>query len=245
MENLSLSHSNPLCFWDPIFASSASGAVDLLFLLTVALSGSLHCAGMCGALSSSYALPVSQKFPKQLWRYHVSYIAGRLLSYAWVGAFFGSLGTGFAYATGSFNALKFWGAAVAGTVMIAGGLASLLQHQWPKTLNQGFSKILLIVLRPIQMISIFSGPWKVFPLGMTSVILPCGLMWAVELRAFASQSIGMGSLIMLLLCADDSQCDSDQHTADTPLPSTAVPFHTTSRNWSDRHGSPPAVEGLF
>ena len=44
------------------------------------------------------------------------------------------------------------------------------------------------------------GSWRALPLGMVSGILPCGMMWAVELRALATNSIFWGTVTMLVFC---------------------------------------------
>ena len=44
--------------------------VDYAFLILLGLGSSLHCAGMCGPIACSYALPLASQKPSLLWSYH-------------------------------------------------------------------------------------------------------------------------------------------------------------------------------
>ena len=66
--------------------------VDYAFLILLGLGSSLHCAGMCGPIACSYALPLASQKPSLLWSYHLRYILGRLLVYGWLGALMGAIG---------------------------------------------------------------------------------------------------------------------------------------------------------
>ena len=69
--------------------------VDYAFLILLGLGSSLHCAGMCGPIACSYALPLASQKPSLLWSYHLRYTLGRLLVYGWLGALMGAIGIGF------------------------------------------------------------------------------------------------------------------------------------------------------
>jgi len=69
--------------------------VDYAFLILLGLGSSLHCAGMCGPIACSYALPLASQKPSLLWSYHLRYTLGRLMVYGWLGAVMGAIGIEF------------------------------------------------------------------------------------------------------------------------------------------------------
>ncbi len=172
--------------------------IDFAFLFTLAFTGSLHCAGMCGGISCAYAIPVHQNSPKLLWKYHGAYFTGRLLAYTMIGAIMGGLGMTLAVTVGPNNPFQFFGAAVAGLVMVLGGAATLVGQSWPERISQWVYKIMKLFVPKLQSQNRRLQPWSVLPLGLLSGILPCGLMWAVELRAFATNSMLWGAVTMII-----------------------------------------------
>ncbi|MGK5091006.1 sulfite exporter TauE/SafE family protein [Deltaproteobacteria bacterium TL4] len=175
-------------------------AIDLVSTLLLGLTGSLHCAGMCGGLACTYTLPISQNNPQDLWKYHFTYISGRVLIYSWLGAIMGALGMVFTSAMRWPSWVSPTAIGVAGGVMILGGLATVFGQAGPERLNllfsQGTRQLIHFVFPP----TLRFGAWRAFPLGLLSGLLPCGLMWAVELKAFATQSLFWGMIHMTLFC---------------------------------------------
>ncbi|MBF0276576.1 MAG: sulfite exporter TauE/SafE family protein [SAR324 cluster bacterium] len=175
-------------------------AIDLTFLVLLGLTGSLHCAGMCGAICSTYSLSIEQSNTRSLWKFHSAYMAGRLLAYGWIGALLGTLGMAFYTAMTPDSNWRDLGGLLAGVILIAGGLSSLFQQKWPENIALWISKSMSWLIPSLQRWQLSNSPWRVMPLGMISGILPCGLMWAAEMQAFASNSLVRGMLIMLTFC---------------------------------------------
>lgn len=174
--------------------------MDLGFIISIGLIGSLHCVGMCGGIACAYSIPVSRQGMGRLWKFHGLYVLGRLLAYGWIGALMGLLGMGMAGTFAPDSQLRDVGAMLGAAVLIIGGVATLIGHQWPEWISGGISKVAFPFSGRFREWAKLDRPWKVAPLGMLSGILPCGLMWAVEIRAFSTNSWFLGMLMMLVFC---------------------------------------------
>ena len=174
--------------------------VDYAFLILLGLGSSLHCAGMCGPIACSYALPLASQKPSLLWSYHLRYTLGRLLVYGWFGALMGAIGIGFGQMLSKTESLRELAGWLAASVLVLGGLAGFFNlNPFVRTgslLAGGASGL----ARPFMELGRNLGSWRALPLGMVSGILPCGMMWAVELRALATNSILWGTVTMLVFC---------------------------------------------
>lgn len=175
-------------------------AIDLGFLVMLGLTGSFHCAGMCGAICSTYAIPVQANRRASLWKYHFFYLAGRLFAYAWIGGMLGTLGMSFYMTASPDSYIRDIGAIIAGILLVVGGASSSFGQKWPERFAVLVTKVMRILFPSLQQWSKGPGAWRVAPLGMISGILPCGLMWAVEMRAFASNSLLWGMVTMVIFC---------------------------------------------
>lgn len=160
----------------------------------------MHCVGMCGGIVCSYSVPVSQVHPKFLWKFHATYVLGRFVIYSWIGALMGAVGMGIGTALGPYESLQHMAAWFAAIVMLVGGAASAFGQKWPDRIGYWISTSFRFMTPSLQRWSSRFGPWKAFPLGMLSGILPCGLMWAVELRAMATNSLFWGMATMFTFC---------------------------------------------
>ncbi|MBF0236787.1 MAG: sulfite exporter TauE/SafE family protein [SAR324 cluster bacterium] len=174
--------------------------IDISFPIILGLTSSLHCAGMCGGIVCSYTLPFQQSSAPGLWKYHTLYVAGRVLIYSWIGALMGALGGSVSWLIEPQTSLKAAGAWLGGGIMILGGAVVLVGKRWPDFISSWISQSMSWLVPSLKSWGQKMGPWKVFPLGMVSGILPCGMMWAVEMRAFATNSLWQGMLTMLVFC---------------------------------------------
>ena len=156
--------------------------LDLGFALTLGLVSGLHCLQMCGPI----ALVVGPGRPLVL------YNAGRILTYALLGAVAGAAG----------KALMFLGSAAtvfSGAAMIAAG--ALMMGLVP---SKG-----LVAIRPRGWFSRFSGGLlragrNRFLLGVALGFLPCGLVYAALLKAMESAGPISGAATMLAFGAGTS-----------------------------------------
>lgn len=161
---------------------------------------SLHCTQMCGPIVLSYSLPV-QKAGKSLAGSHLLYNAGRLLTYAALGAAAGASGSGMVQ-VGRLAGVEKTAAIVAGCFMIVAGLLvsgllskrSLVQVGAPPGF---FSRMAGRILRA-------GANANKFVLGLLMGFLPCGLVYAGLLKAVETASPAGGALSMLAFGAGTS-----------------------------------------
>lgn len=150
----------------------------------------VHCAAMCGPLSSAASLPSSAH---RATRYQL----GRLASYAFLGALSGHLGRALRLiapgAASSWIAASLTAAACLLTArsLFAGASASagLVQLKTGPQRRSLFALFLQLV------------PREPFVLGMLSALLPCGVLASAVLAAVAAGDAVLGSSLMLAFAA--------------------------------------------
>ena len=169
--------------------------------------GSVHCLGMCGPLVLAYSLHikshedetpihVSPPWEKGLF-HHIAFHSGRILSYGLLGI----LSAGLLQRIGF---MKFHANLRVGTTLFGGGLMIFL----------GLVLLKVLPLPPGFFTFLSAGPtsfWKrLLPpllqsqrlgskmtLGFAAGFLPCGLSWAMIVKAATTQSVGSGFLTMV------------------------------------------------
>ncbi len=176
--------------------------VSLLIPVAAAsLAGSLHCAGMCGGFVTFYA---AGSRPEGLgrWAPHLTYHAGRLLTYTTLGASAGALGSALNRA-GALVGLAHVAAVAAGITMLATAAALLLGQvgvrlwrtpAWLKGASAMLAR-LLVQLRerpPILRAAL---------LGLASTLLPCGWLYSFVVMAAGTGSPVSGAAVMLAFWA--------------------------------------------
>lgn len=156
--------------------------------------GSLHCAGMCGPLV--LMTPVIGPSRPQFILSKLTYHAGRLTTYATIGAIFGLIGESLVFA-----GLQCWISLIVGTLMLLALFMAI-------PLKSRFTRVPLFIkslfgqfLRKRTLASIFS-------LGATNGLLPCGLVYMAATASIATGNLiasvgymllfGLGTLPMLL-----------------------------------------------
>jgi sulfite exporter TauE/SafE len=171
-----------------------SGDITLLTLFLIGFFGGGHCVGMCGGLSSAFALQLPPHI-KRFWLI-VLLNAGRISSYITIGVLLGLLGQiGISLdqtrwlQNGLFVAanvlLLFLGLYLAGLSTLATKVESLGRPVW-RRLNPLLGRLL-----PIQSVP------ACFGVGLLWGWLPCGLVYSASLYALGSGSAAQGGLYML------------------------------------------------
>lgn len=171
-----------------------NGDVTLLTLFLLGFFGGGHCVGMCGGLSSAFAL----QLPPHINRFWLIVLlnAGRVCSYVLIGVLLGLLGQiGISLdqtrwlQNGLFVAanvlLLLLGLYLAGLSSWAVKVESLGRPVW-KRLNPLLNRLL-----PIRSVP------ACFGVGMLWGWLPCGLVYSASLYALGSGSAAQGGLYML------------------------------------------------
>jgi uncharacterized protein len=187
--------------------------LQLLLITTLGFLGSFgHCVGMCGPLSVAFSLShnsetgsVTSKQPswqEQFW-FHLLLNLGRMLSYTLVGAAIGALGAVLlesGHLAGIGSELRQWMAIVTGILLIWFGIRQInpeflphlpvlhpfLQSNLHNRLSAGMVKL-----------SLQTKWWTPALLGMTWGLMPCGFLYAAQIKAAETGNWWMGAATML------------------------------------------------
>ncbi|HEY3500314.1 MAG TPA: sulfite exporter TauE/SafE family protein, partial [Polyangiaceae bacterium] len=166
-----------------------------LAVALASVAGSLHCAAMCGGFVAAYAGEAGGRTGART-ALHVLYNAGRLVTYAVLGASAGALG----------RALDLAGraAGVAHVAAIATGVLLLLSGAVGLAPRSGFVRLKKGPGRPLAgglsrlLASFRDKPPAVRAalLGLTTTLLPCGWLYAFVAVAAGSGGAVDGALVM-------------------------------------------------
>lgn len=172
---------------------AVSPDINLLLAFTTGLFGALHCLGMCGGLAGGYFLQRHRPIglPSQF-LYH----GGRLLLYT-------LLGIASALA-GRVLVQSGWVGKGQGLVMMAAGLMILLLGLWQLSdwARSGRGDPRLGPCQEVPMLPpgqprVRSWSWPPLFLGMLNGLMPCGLVFALALKAAATADPGQAARLML------------------------------------------------
>ncbi|MDZ8028716.1 MAG: sulfite exporter TauE/SafE family protein [Nostoc sp. DedQUE11] len=195
--------------------------VDLLLVAILGFLGSFgHCFGMCGPLTVAFSLSHQPKIPQttsrgrtstleksdtwqQQLKFHILLNLGRMLSYALVGAGIGALGSVLLQGgqlAGIGSDFRRWMAIITGVMLIWFGLGQVKPDLLPRIpvlhpllkgslhdrLNTGMVKL-----------SLKTKWWTPLLLGMTWGLMPCGFLYAAQIKAAETGNLWMGTATML------------------------------------------------
>ena len=176
---------------------------DLFPSFIVGLIGSLHCLGMCGPLIVAYSLhlagPGTAAVPAGIKAgigHHIFFHAGRLATYGFMGA----LGAGLFYVanlTVFFKQFRGGGTLIGGVLMILLGLVLLKILPLPGFLMRLCGEKGMIGSGSAASLLQGKQSTSKVGLGVATGFLPCGLSWAMIVKAAATQNIPMGFLTMV------------------------------------------------
>lgn len=152
------------------------------------LSGAPHCIIMCGGIGTSIAMEAKQSPLRSLLAYH----CGRILTYSVTGAFMGAVGS-FLNVAGQWVSLQ-------GAASIAGGLFILMWALRRYSLPLHAFRIpgQIRLQRFAERIKPSFEHAALFMTGLLLGLLPCGLTYAMQIRAAATGSWveGFSSLLV-------------------------------------------------
>jgi uncharacterized protein len=167
-----------------------------------------HCAGMCGPLAVAFSLSTETTLNRQpstpnSFYFHCLLNLGRMLSYALVGAVIGSLSS-VLVAGGQFagisSGLRQWIAIITGIMLIWFGLVQIKPEFLPRIplLNPLAKGSLHNSLSSAMMkLSRVSRWWTPALLGAVWGLIPCGFLYAAQIKAAETSSMWMGAATML------------------------------------------------
>ena len=164
--------------------------------------GSVHCVGMCGAIVLAYS---SQGIPTSVSKIstlasHLTYNAGRVLSYAIVGAFLGMAGKGVMMIQG----VAHWFSLIVGALLIVAGVILLRVIPFARFDESipliGTSRSIVKRMYQASFGTLVALPKleSKFYIGLLTPLLPCGLLYSMFLKAAETGSALEGSLMMAL-----------------------------------------------
>lgn len=189
--------------------------LDLLLLTTLGFIGSFgHCVGMCGPLTASFSLsaPSHQQngilsaTPPNKWhqfQFHTLLNLGRLFSYTLTGAGIGALGSvlvASGHLAGIDSDLRRWLAILTGLMLIWFGLAKVQPQLLPKlpifhplkksNLHNRLSAVMVNL-------SMQNKWWTPALLGLVWGLMPCGFLYAAQIKAAETSNLWLGGASML------------------------------------------------
>lgn len=171
-------------------------AWEFYLIFTLGLVSSLHCVSMCGPLVLSYSLPLgSSKFSRQIFA-HLSYNAGRIITYSILGIVAGLFGGTVGF-LGQLAGYENVAAIVAGALMIVAGIIML--DLVPIKKIQKFNPLLYTqkFLRPLGNRLSSTTIGSKFSLGLMLGFMPCGLIYAALFKAMATGTMLAGAMTMI------------------------------------------------
>lgn len=175
--------------------------------MTLGFLGSFgHCAGMCGPLTVAFSLGQQQqpaKNGRQSFYFHTLLNLGRLISYTFVGAGIGTLGSVLVAGgqiAGVGSSLRQGMAIFTGLLLIWFALVQLkpdflprlplfhplIQGSWHNRLSAGMMEL-----------SMQPKWWTPLLLGLFWGLIPCGFLYAAQIKAAGTGNIWMGAVTML------------------------------------------------
>lgn len=180
--------------------------LDLFLIAALGFLGSFgHCVGMCGPLTVAFSLS-SQSENTSWWqqsKFHVLLNLGRILSYSFVGAAIGALGSILlegGQLAGVGSGLRSWIAIITGSMLILFGLRQINPTFLPKIpflhpfLQSGLHNRLSTAMSQLSLQNKWYTPAF---LGITWGLMPCGFLYAAQIKAAETGNMWMGAATML------------------------------------------------
>lgn len=180
--------------------------LDLLLIISLGFLGSFgHCAGMCGPITVAFSLSQQQETPTW-WRqlgFHLLLNLGRVVSYALVGAGIGALGSVLlagGQLAGIGSGLRQGITIFTGMMLIWFGIVQIKPDFLPRIpmlhpLTQGSLHQRLGAA--MTQLSLKTRWWTPALLGGVWGLIPCGFLYAAQMKAAGTGNLWMGSATML------------------------------------------------
>ncbi len=149
--------------------------------------GSVHCLGMCGPLALS--LPVVTNNHTSRFFSTLLYNAGRIFTYAWLGAIFGLVGMSFA-----FFGYQQWLSVILGITIIF--FIILPKNKFASSNNNTLIRFFGNIRTSLGRLFSKRNYHSVFFIGLLNGLLPCGLVYIAIAGAVSTASVIKSSLFM-------------------------------------------------
>lgn len=180
--------------------------LDLLLIMSLGFLGSFgHCAGMCGPITVAFSLSQQQETPTwwQQLGFHLLLNLGRVVSYALVGAGIGALGSVLlagGQLAGIGSGLRQGITILTGMMLIWFGIVQIKPDFLPRLpvlhpLTQGSLHQKLSAA--MAQLSLKTRWWTPALLGGVWGLIPCGFLYAAQIKAAETGNLWMGAATML------------------------------------------------
>jgi sulfite exporter TauE/SafE len=183
--------------------------VELSLVFALGLAASLHCLQMCGPIVISYSVSLAHygAFRREMLLAHLSYNAGRVVTYATLGALAGAAGSGIGM-LGKMAGLASAARLISGAAMIVTGILMLRVLPRKVLVQVERRGAMKLFSRSIGRLLVSSRALGKFGLGLMLGFLPCGLIYGALLKAVETgrplagaltmMAFGMGTAVALL-----------------------------------------------
>ena len=185
--------------------------LDFLLIFSLGFFGSFgHCASMCGPIVAAFALSSDQannqanlsRATQNRWSFHLLLNLGRLLSYLLTGVAIGGLGSVLiagGQLAGVGSALRQLITSLTGLLLIWLGLSHIFPNRLPKLplLHPLAGGLHHLLSRQMVNLSFNRHWWTAFLLGMAWGLIPCGFLYAAQIKAAETGSLLRGAATML------------------------------------------------
>ncbi|MEG5000732.1 urease accessory protein UreH domain-containing protein [Microcoleus sp. B4-D4] len=174
--------------------------LDLLLISTLGFLGSFgHCAGMCGPLTVAFSLSNSRNEKLATFRFHLLLNLGRIAAYAVVGAAIGGLGSALiagGQMAGTGSGLRRAIALLTGTMLVWFGVVQIKPGLLPRLpLLHPMSHDR--VAQAMNKLSTKKKWWVPVALGLLWGLIPCGFLYAAQIKAAQTGNPVLGAATML------------------------------------------------
>ncbi len=170
--------------------------LDFVPPFLIGLLGSLHCLGMCGPLVLAYSLQAGPC--KRFWKgdafHHAAFHSGRLVTYGFLGGLAAAIFNQ-EVLTRTLSTLRGGIPLLAGLSMILIGIVLLKIVSSPRLL--GVRPLPSRVGRLLSILVRSSNIRAKLGLGLAAGFLPCGLTWAMIVKAATAPEVDRAVLIMV------------------------------------------------
>ena len=157
------------------------GFTIIILAITIGLTSSLHCVGMCGPIALSLGLSAENKLKFSI--RNLTYQFGRITTYTILGAFLGIIGESF-----SFAGLQSYLSIAIGALMIVMVLIPQFYENGATSLKP-INKVMFQVKMLLGKYLIKKDTKSLYIVGVLNGLLPCGTVYATLTAAIAMGSV--------------------------------------------------------
>jgi sulfite exporter TauE/SafE len=172
--------------------------LEFSLVFALGLAASLHCVQMCGPIVISYSVSLARygACKREVMLAHLCYNAGRVVTYAALGAVAGAAGSGLGM-LGKLAGLASGARLVSGAAMIVTGILMLRALPRRVLVQVERRTVMAFFSRSIGRLLVSSRALGKFGLGLMLGFLPCGLIYAALLKAVETARPLAGALTMV------------------------------------------------